>query len=107
MKIFTALFSFEGESDLQKCEAILHEGMFWLVPAWTEESPDREPVPELLVGFPGIEHQVTLDWPMADIILRNPIPRDVFEGRTDPGKDSGLVVFSRLEEIPPAKRAKS
>jgi hypothetical protein len=107
MKIFTALFSFEGESTLHKCEAIFHEGAFWLVPAWMEEKPGEEAVPELLVGFPGIEHQITLDWPMADIILRNPIPREVFEGRAEPDKDSGLVVFSRLDDVPPDPRPKN
>lgn len=93
MKILKALVSFEGDNGLFQSDAIERDGTYWLVPHWVGTQPGAKQTPVRLVGLVRCPFQLTPGSPFGDLVVEQPIPKAVYEGRAQPTAASGLVVI--------------
>ncbi|MFZ2302407.1 MAG: hypothetical protein WAW10_11145 [Gallionella sp.] len=93
MKIYSAMLSFTGVSGIYKSDAIQIEGVFWLVPYWIENIGESNEMPVRIIRFDSLPHQIHIGSGLSDITINIPISKDVYDGLSQPTKESGLVVI--------------
>jgi len=57
-------------------DVVEHEGQFWLVPEWFENSVLKVRKPTRLIGIAKLRHQRSKTYP--EFVVEDPIPKSVF-----------------------------
>ena len=103
MEILKTLVGFSDEGSLFECDTILHDGEYWLVPEWLESPEAGHRRPARIIAMAGLRYQdMTGGWKQR-FLLKDPMPKSVFDGRTPPQAAFGFRVVDLPEiflEIP-------
>jgi hypothetical protein len=95
VKIFVARLIIDGAH--YAMDVIEHEGSFWLVPEWIDDTAAGVSMPRRIVSLATIPHEVMrADNPK--IVVNYPVPKSVFDG-APPSEIAGKYVVIELPEI--------
>jgi hypothetical protein len=74
------------------CDAVFHEGKYWLVPEWLEDNESGSRVPARLVCISNLRHQVHLDSEVHQLTVNEPVPREILDGTAEKDKLGKFLV---------------
>ena len=95
MKIAKAYVVIDG--GLYKVDVIEFEGRFWLVPEWLDMPAQGVSMPRRIVSLETIPHQ-RIEGGNPEFVVNDPVPKAVFEGRSQ-SEGGQLFVVRELPEI--------
>lgn len=100
-KILKTLMSFSDAfpGKIFLADTIEHEGVFWLVPEWTECPAEQWRRPARIICLDGLIHQATHQQHPADFVLRHSMPKAVWDGLLPPG-DKYVIVERPNIQLP-------
>jgi hypothetical protein len=74
------IFAEANFGKIMPCDTIEHNGKFWLVPEWKENTTTKTRAPLRIICLDCLPHQKTGPDDPHDFIVNTPIPSCVFEG---------------------------
>lgn len=96
MRTFKVLTGIQGDTGIYKTEAIVRDGVWWLVESWMDNRRDGYCIPSRVIMLGSPPHQ-QLDAPAygASWAITEPIPREVAECRVPEGQEGEYLVLEQ------------
>lgn len=95
LRIFQARVIVDGQD--ARCDAIEHEGRFWLVPNWLEYTQEGLSIPARAIGLRSIPHiqmkpDANVDY---DLLIGVSLPKFLFDDAPLPPKARGYEILEK------------
>lgn len=86
------LICIENDKGIYEQDAIEYEGQIWLVPEWSDHISGEYCIPTRIVSLATLRHQPAPSGFDAELVVNDPIPKDVLDGRVPPRLANKYVV---------------
>jgi hypothetical protein len=83
----------EENGSFQKVDTINYDNNWWLVPEWYDNKSKGWIMPKRIIQLDSLPHQVIDSGNPVDFVLDNPMPKDVFDGKTKKHKSKQFCVL--------------